>query len=159
MVLARRCSRTGNSHTASTERSNLRKPHQRTRSVAWELRYGPVDDPSSDPALEQVLGVCWIRPDLPDRDADRLVERRSKAPDLVVIDPLHDDWACHECGGNGDLLMMEGPGPICLGCAGLDHLTFLPADEATLTRRAKKARGSDAPRPVVPWTPGRSKSP
>jgi len=104
-----------------------------------ELRYGPVDHPSSDPALEQAFRVCWISPDLPDRDADRLVERRSKPPDLVVIDPLHDDWACHECGGNGDLLMMEGPGPICLGCAGLDHLIFLPAGDATLTRRAKKA--------------------
>jgi len=57
----------------------------------------------------------------------------------VVISPLHDDWACHECGGSGDLLLMEGPGPICLGCADLDHLVFLPAGDAALTRRAKKA--------------------
>lgn len=109
-----------------------------------ELQYGPDDGPDSDPELEQAIRVCWIRPDLPDRDADRLVERRSKAPELVVVSPLRDDWACHECGGSGDLLVMEGPGPICLSCADLDHLVFLPAGDATLTRRAKKASALSA---------------
>jgi hypothetical protein len=93
----------------------------------------------SDPGLERAIRVCWVRPDLPDRDQERAVERRNAAPDLVVISPLHDDWTCHECGGSGDLLLMEGPGPICLRCADLDHLVFLPAGDAALTRRAKKA--------------------
>jgi hypothetical protein len=72
------------------------------------------------------------------------VERQTKAPDLVVIDPLHDDWTCHECGDTGGLLMMAGPGPICLACADLDHLAFLLAGDATLTRRAKKASALSA---------------
>jgi hypothetical protein len=104
-----------------------------------ELRFGPVDGPGADPQLEQAIRVCWVRAELPDRDADRVVAQRSKAPDLLVIQPLHQDWTCHESGGSGDLLMMEGPGPICLTCADLDHLAFLPAGDATLTRRAKKA--------------------
>jgi hypothetical protein len=100
-----------------------------------ELRFAEGQDPD----LERAIRICWVRPDLPERDQDRLVEKRAKAPDLVVISPVRDGWTCHECGGSGDLLLMEGPGPICLGCADLDHLVFLPAGDAALTRRAKKA--------------------
>jgi hypothetical protein len=34
---------------------------------------------------------------------------------------------------------MEEPGPLCMRCADLDHLVFLPAGEAALTRRARRA--------------------
>jgi hypothetical protein len=102
-------------------------------NVPTELRF------AAGPGLERAIRVCWVRPDLPERDVERAVEGRNAAPDLVVISPLHDGWACHECGGSGDLLLMEGPGPVCLGCADLDHLVFLPAGDATLTRRARKA--------------------
>jgi len=33
--------------------------------------------------------------------------------------------------------MMEAAGPVCLACAELDHLVFLGAGDAALTRRAK----------------------
>jgi hypothetical protein len=56
--------------------------------------------------------------------------------ELVVISPLND-WTCRECQGTGDLLIMEGPGPLCLACAELDHLVFLERGDAALTRRAK----------------------
>src|SRR4051812_31854622 len=36
---------------------------------------------------------------------------------------------------------MEGDGPLCLECADLDHLEFLPAGDAALSRRAKRASG------------------
>jgi len=58
--------------------------------------------------------------------------------ELVVISPLRD-WTCRECQGSGDLLVMEGPGPLCLACAELDHLVLLGAGDAALTRRAKAA--------------------
>jgi hypothetical protein len=58
--------------------------------------------------------------------------------ELVVISPL-SDWTCRECQGSGDLLVMEGPGPLCLACADLDHLVFLGRGDAALTRRAKAA--------------------
>jgi hypothetical protein len=63
---------------------------------------------------------------------------QSKPPDLVVISPLKD-WSCSSCGGSGDLLKMEESRPVCMTCADLDHLVFLPSGDAALTRRAKKA--------------------
>jgi hypothetical protein len=34
---------------------------------------------------------------------------------------------------------MDDAGPLCLACADLEHLVFLPAGDAALTRRAKQA--------------------
>src|SRR5918996_1090158 len=62
------------------------------------------------------------------------------AESMVVIEPLNP-WACTGCGGSGSLLFMEDAGPLCLDCADLDHLVFLPAGDAALSRRARKASG------------------
>jgi hypothetical protein len=58
----------------------------------------------------------------------------------VVIEPLNP-WTCTGCGGSGSLLFMEGVGPLCMGWADLDHLVFLPAGDAALSRRARRASG------------------
>jgi hypothetical protein len=63
--------------------------------------------------------------------------------DLVVISPIRD-WVCSTCGGTGELLTMDDPGPVCLGCAELDHLVFLPSGDAALTRRARRGSGLSA---------------
>jgi hypothetical protein len=89
-------------------------------------------------AVERAWRTHWIRPDLSDAARRRLTERQGKAPDLVVIEPLKQ-WTCSRCGGSGSLLIMEDGGPLCLGCADMDHLVFLPAGNAALSRRAKKA--------------------
>jgi len=91
-----------------------------------------------DQEAEHAWRTHWIRPDLSAAARERLTRRQSKAPDLVVIDPL-GDWTCTGCGGTGSYLLMEGPGPLCLGCADMDHLVFLPAGNAALSRRAKQA--------------------
>ena len=67
-------------------------------------------------------------------------ERRvvAVAESMVVIEPLNP-WTCTGCGGSGSLLFMEDAGPLCMGCADLDHLVFLPAGDAALSRRARKA--------------------
>ena len=70
-------------------------------------------------------------------------------PELLIIQPIKD-WSCAECQDTGDLLIMDAPGPLCLACADLDHLVFLPAGDAALTRRAKKASGLSAV--VVRWS-------
>jgi len=57
---------------------------------------------------------------------------------MVVIEPLNP-WTCTGCGGSGSFLFMEDAGPLCMGCADLDHLIFLPAGDAALSRRARKA--------------------
>jgi hypothetical protein len=94
--------------------------------------------PSGDPALERAYSTHWVSPELSERQRERLRERQSRPPDLVVISPSRD-WTCAECGGSGDLLMMEGAGPLCLECADMNHLVFLPSGDAALTRRAKRA--------------------
>ena len=39
---------------------------------------------------------------------------------------------------------MEDSGPVCLTCAEMEHLVFLPSGDAALTRRAKAASGLSA---------------
>ena len=92
---------------------------------------------SGNATIERLYRTHWVSPALSERRRDHLKEKVSRAPDLVVIQPLNRDWVCHRCGGTGELLMMEQPGPACLRCAGLDDLEFLPAGDAQLTRRAK----------------------
>ena len=76
------------------------------------------------------------------------------APRLLVIQPIRD-WACAECGGTDVLLRMDDVGPLCLACADLDHLVFLPAGDTALTRRATKASNLSAV--VVRWSRSRKR--
>jgi hypothetical protein len=99
-----------------------------------ELRFSG----SGDPALERAYLTHWVSPQLTERQRDRLTERQSRPPDLVLVSPIKD-WACAECGGSGDLLIMEDSGPLCMACAEMDRLVFLAAGDAALTRRAKRA--------------------
>lgn len=94
---------------------------------------------TGDPAVEAAYRIQWVSPKLSEAKRDRLANKASRAPDLVVVQPLNKDWKCHRCGGSGDLLMMEPPGPACLTCVGLADLEFLPAGDALLSRRAKAA--------------------
>jgi hypothetical protein len=105
---------------------------------------------SGDPAIESAYRTHWVSPDLP----QRTIERQSKPPELLVISPLKE-WTCRSCDGTGDLLFMEGPGPLCLDCADLGHLAFLPSGDAALTRRAKRASGLSAI--VVRWSRSRKR--
>jgi len=92
---------------------------------------------SGDAGIERLYRTHWVSPVLSERKRERLAEKASRAPELVVIRPLNREWTCHKCGGSGDLLIMENPGPACLRCAGLGDLEFLPAGDAPLTRRVK----------------------
>src|SRR5918994_5026392 len=93
---------------------------------------------SGKPDIERAYRTHWVSPELSERKRARLAERQSKPPDLVVVSPIKD-WTCTACSGTGGLLIMEDPGPLCLSCADMDHLAYLPAGDAALTRRAKAA--------------------
>jgi hypothetical protein len=98
---------------------------------------------SGDLEIERSYRTHWVSPELSETKRRRLGERQSRPPDLVVISAIND-WVCCECSATGDLLILEGPGPVCLRCADLDHLVFLAAGDAALTRRAKRASGLSA---------------
>src|SRR5258708_30266065 len=90
---------------------------------------------SGDGAIEAMYRTHWVSHELSEKKRERLAEKASRAPDLVVVQPLKSDWTCHRCGGTGDLLMMENPGPACLRCVGLNDLEFVPAGRALLSPR------------------------
>jgi hypothetical protein len=63
-----------------------------------------------------------------------------ESKDLVVFDILRAS-ECSECQKRllaGDFLFMENGRPLCLTCADLDHLAYLPRGDTALTRRARK---------------------
>jgi hypothetical protein len=98
---------------------------------------------AGEETVERAFRTHWISPDLSEARLNRLIERQSKAPDLVVVVPLKE-WTCTGCHGTGEFHLLDDDRPICLTCADLDHLVFLPAGDAALTRRAKKASGLSA---------------
>lgn len=74
------------------------------------------------------------------RRTRRAASKPRKVRDIVVFWILRDS-SCDECGerlGKGRFLRREGDLGLCLPCADLDHLVFLPSGNAELTRRARK---------------------
>jgi hypothetical protein len=65
-----------------------------------------------------------------------------KREDLVVFIQNRASSRCAECGGEllkGDLIRLQREkGVLCLECADLDHLEFLPRGDAAVTRRSTK---------------------
>jgi hypothetical protein len=99
--------------------------------------------------------IQWTSPGLTDAQSQRITQKQSAPPDLVVVRPVKD-FTCTECGEeDGSLLIMDAGGPLCMTCADMDHLMFLPSGNAALTRRAKKASRLSAV--VVRWSRSRKR--
>jgi hypothetical protein len=112
---------------------------------------------SADPSIEQVYRTHWVSPELSERKRERLAEQQNRPPDLVAIAAIKP-WTCTRCRGEfgaGAVLMMEDAGPLCMDCADLGHLEYLPAGNATLTRRATKLSLVSAV--VVRWSRSRKR--
>jgi hypothetical protein len=66
---------------------------------------------------------------------------------------------CGECGENlgskAWVTLVKEKGALCLACADLDHLAFLPSGDAALTRRAKKHSTLSAV--VLKWSRARNR--
>src|SRR6266508_3165512 len=106
------------------------------QSGGWRSRVPPSD-------LRTGRGSRGPLTHYPCRAMPKKADAVSQSHDLVVIEPL-TEWTCTGCGGSGSYLLMEDHGPLCLGCADMDHLVFLPAGNAALSRRAKQASGLSA---------------
>ncbi|MFP4013892.1 MAG: DUF2293 domain-containing protein [Chitinispirillaceae bacterium] len=64
-----------------------------------------------------------------------------KKADEIKVFISSRDSTCEECGsqlGKRAWITLKENGAVCLNCADLDHLIFLPSGDPTLTRRSKK---------------------
>ncbi len=82
----------------------------------------------------------------------------SEPPELKVFITT-TDASCSECderlGRGAWITLVEGKGALCLSCADLDHLIFLPSGDAALTRRARKHSTLSAV--VLKWSRARKR--
>src|SRR2546428_10917634 len=71
----------------------------------------------------------------------------------------HRESVCDECheelGKKAWITLVRDKGALCLACADLDHLAFLPSGDAALTRRAKKHSVLSAV--VLKWSQARKR--
>jgi hypothetical protein len=70
-----------------------------------------------------------------------LSQKPARKSDEIVVFSIVRDSACAECHSElwrGQFLRMENERPLCMSCADLDRLVFLPSGDAALTRRASK---------------------
>ena len=81
-----------------------------------------------------------------------------KSTDLKVFISTRDS-TCDECreglGRNAWITLVKEKGALCLTCADLDHLVFLPSGNAALTRRARKHSTLSAV--VLKWSRARKR--
>lgn len=96
---------------------------------------------SGDPSIERFYRTHYVSPELSERKQEKLREKLSQPPELVVFDIIRES-KCSECEAElakGSFLVMEAERPLCLECADLDHLLYLPSGDATLTRQIGRA--------------------
>lgn len=94
-----------------------------------------------DPEDEKFFRTHYAPAELGERKTRQLAAKRAKPADIVVFEKVSEEGNCHECGAElheGGFLMVESGRPLCLECADLDHLVFLPAGDMALSRRARK---------------------
>jgi hypothetical protein len=90
---------------------------------------------------EEFYRTHYAPAELSELKTKRLAEKLSKPPDLVVFEKVSEEGNCIECGVEllkGNFLFVEKKQPLCLECADLDHLVFLPAGNMAISRRARK---------------------
>ena len=142
----------GNLHKISSSMAMFRQWAQQKGLKASETRYvrrtrtGIVDlrfSKSGDPEIEKNYRTHFISPGLSERKREQLQDKLNRPPQTVVFQVLRDSQ-CSECGAEieqDSFLVMDAQQPLCLPCAGLGDLEFLPAGDTALTRRASKHSG------------------
>ena len=95
---------------------------------------------SGNPDTERAYQTHYVSPELSEKKQQRLIEKAAAPKELVVFSTLRDSECgeCHKELGKGSFLTLENGAALCLDCADLGHLIFLPSGDAALTRRAGK---------------------
>lgn len=105
-----------------------------TRNGIADLRFSE----DGDPAVEKDYRTHFASAALSEGKREKLTQKLSSPTKPVVFEIVRES-TCSECGAElprGSFLMMEAEQPLCLPCAGLDDLEYLPAGDAALTRRS-----------------------
>lgn len=95
----------------------------------------------ANPETERFFRTYYAPADITKRKLESLKKKLNKPPDLVVFIMQRESATCHECGtklSRGNLIFQEQNDSLCLHCADLDHLEFLPSGNAAMSRRSKK---------------------
>lgn len=95
---------------------------------------------TADPETEKTYCTHYLSAALSEPKRQQLEDKLNQAPRPVVFQILRDSQ-CAECGtplDQGSLLLMEADQPLCLACAALADLEYLPAGDTALTRRATR---------------------
>jgi hypothetical protein len=126
-------------HDAARLLGEWAREHDLTASTAAYLSGGRDREALRfvDTGEDEVFRVHWLSGKLTPAQREQVVQRQNRAPDLTVVEAA-EPWTCTECAETGPYLITSAAGPLCLTCSDLDHLEFLPAGNAALSRRAKK---------------------
>jgi hypothetical protein len=88
-----------------------------------------------------------------------MMKANKKSTDEIKVFISSRDSKCGECqedlGRGAWITLQEDGGTLCLTCADLDHLAFLPSGNAALTRRARKHSQLSAV--VLKWSRARER--
>lgn len=78
----------------------------------------------------------------PTNELDQTAGKQGSTENTIKVFISHRDSKCDECGEElgrqAWITLEENKGALCLACADLDELVFLPTGDAALTRRSKK---------------------
>ncbi len=94
-----------------------------------------------DAGIVALYSRHFARAGLSEKQQARVKEKLEKPEDIMIFITVARDVVCSDCREPvpvGDFMMLEQTQPLCLACADMDHLVFLPAGDVALTRRAKK---------------------
>jgi hypothetical protein len=76
------------------------------------------------------------------RNAPQSTDVKQESKNEIKVFISHRDSKCDECGeelgSQAWITLEEDKGALCLACADLDELVFLPTGDAALSRRSKK---------------------
>ncbi len=126
---------------------------RKTRNGKMDLRFSI----SGHPEIEKSYSTHYSFPALSEAKEKKIQEKMDNPPELTVL-RVFKDSECGECKkkiSKGSFLFMDVAQPLCLSCAKLDELEYLPRGNPKLTRYVTK--NSTTHRAVVEFSRFRKK--
>lgn len=99
-----------------------------------------------DSEIESIFQTYYFSPKLSEVELRELQDKLEQVPELVVFLTVSNSQ-CSKCKQEllrGSFLLMEGENPLCVNCAGLSDLVFLPSGNPKQTRQARNYSSKSA---------------